>query len=226
MKTILVVVAHPDDEVLGMGGTIAKLHKSGHKISLLIVTDGSTTQYSGRNDILDILEEKKNETMASASILGIDEVLFGDLPDMKLDTVEHTAINKVIEDAVSRVDPDVIFTHFYGDVNVDHQLVYKSVLVAARPIPGRKLKELYCFSVPSSTEWSPQLTNTVFMPNCFVDISETADLKYKAMLEYSAELREYPHPRSIKYLEQTDVASGLQVGLMKAESFMLLRKIV
>ena len=225
MKNILIIVAHPDDEVLGMGGTIAKLHNQGNSITLLIVTDGSTSQYSGSENLEQILADKRNETLNSAEKLGIDKVVFGDLPDMKLDMTAHTAVNALIEKTVDEVDPDIIFTHFYGDVNVDHQMVYKSTLVAARPLSGRRLKELYCFEVPSSTEWSPQIPNAIFMPNYYVDIKDTADTKYEAMNEYSTELREYPHPRSLKYLEQSDIACGLKVGLEKAEAFMLLRKI-
>lgn len=225
LKDILVIVAHPDDEVLGMGGTIAKLSDKGHRVYVLIVTDGSTSQYAGRDDLEKILAEKHRETLEAAKIMGVEEVIFGDLPDMKLDTVAHTDVNKLIESAVEKVNPHIIYTHFYGDINMDHKHVYNSVMVAARPMPQRKLKEIYCFDVPSSTEWSPQLTNTVFMPNYFVDITKTASKKYQAMAKYSTELRDYPHPRSIDYLKQTDTANGLKVGLLKAESFMLLRKI-
>lgn len=224
-KNILIIVAHPDDEVLGMGGTIAKLHNQNNRITLLIVTDGSTCQYGNKQNISQILEDKRKETKKAAEVMGIDKIIYGNLPDMKLDSIEHVLINKVIEQAVEDVNPDVIFTHFYGDVNVDHQMVYKSTLVAARPMPGRKLKELYCFDVPSSTEWSPQLANSVFMPNYFVDIEDFAQTKYSAMGEYKTELREYPHPRSVEYLQQTDTATGLRIGIKKAEAFMLLRRI-
>ena len=220
---VLVVAAHPDDEVLGMGGTIAKLHDEGHKITLLIVTDGSSAQYRGNEHLAKIIEEKKKETKKSADILGIDNIIYGELPDMRLDATEHIDVNNVIEKTVEQIDPDVVFTHFYADVNVDHQMVYRSVLVACRPLPGRRLKGLLLFNTPSSTEWAPQQTNSVFCPNYYVDISSTSKRKYTAMQQYAAEIREYPHPRSIEYLKVNDAATGLKVGLEKAEAFMIAR---
>lgn len=220
---VLVVVAHPDDEVLGMGGTIAKLKKQGHGVSVLIVTDGSTSQYRDDPRLAEILAEKRAETEEACRILGVDEVIYGTLPDMKLDTCAHIEINEVIEGAVDKVQPDVIFTHFYEDVNLDHQMVYKSVLVAARPLSTNCVKGVVLFYTPSSTEWSPQIPKSVFCPNYFVDISDTAELKYKAMQAYKAEMRDYPHPRSIKYLEINDTAVGQQVGVGKAEAFMIVR---
>lgn len=225
MEKILVVAAHPDDEVLGMGGTIAKLVSEGKEVSLLIVTDGSSSQYRNADDLDDIIATKKKETENAAKILGISRVLYGGLPDMRLDVTPHIDINRVVESAISEIEPDTVFTHFWGDVNVDHQHVYHSVLVAARPTFGQFVKELYCFSVPSSTEWTPCLPHAVFMPNVFVDIGGFSEQKYAAMEAYATELRTYPHPRSIEYLRQTDVAEGLKVGLPIAESLMLLRRI-
>lgn len=226
MKKILVVAAHPDDEVLGMGGTIAKLTREGNEVYVLIVTDGSSSQYRGSNQLAQIIEDKKKETMACARILGVKEVMYGALPDMKLDTVPHICINKVIEDAVRYVQPEIVFTHFWGDVNIDHQQVYKSTLVAARPVMGQVVKELYCYRVPSSTEWTPCTAGTMFMPNVFVDIKDSANLKYNAFAEYRTELREYPHPRSIQHLKELDIARGLEFGQGPTETFVLLRRLV
>lgn len=220
MKRILVIVAHPDDEVLGMGGTIVKYASSGSTVAVLIVTDGSTSQYQEDPKLLEIIEEKKAETQKAASILGVSKVYYGGLPDMKLDTVDHIAINRVIEDVVLDFEPDIVFTHFNGDVNKDHQIVFQSTLVACRPIPGQNIKEVYSFSVPSSTEWNSQNNTTVFCPNMFVDIDgDFAKRKYMAMECYSKELREYPHPRSIEALQIIDRSVGLEVGLKCAESF-------
>lgn len=224
MSKVLVVVAHPDDEILGMGGTIAKYVSSGSEVALLIVTDGSTSQYKDNPHLAEILEEKKQETLKAADILGISKIFYGGQPDMKLDITEHTAVNASIEAVVDEFQPDIVYTHFDGDVNKDHQCVFQSTLVACRPVPGQKIKELYSFSVPSSTEWSPQNTKTVFVPNVFVDITgEFAEKKYAAMAAYAAELREYPHPRSVDTLKILDQAVGLQVGLECAESFIAQR---
>ena len=155
MGNILVIAAHPDDEVLGMGGYIAKAVSNGEKVHLLIVTDGSSAQYANSKELTKIIESKKAETKEAARVLGISSIMYGDLPDMKLDTIAHIEINKVIEKAIETVKPDVVFTHFWGDVNKDHQKVYESTLVAVRPVPGQIVKEVYCYNVPSSTESVP-----------------------------------------------------------------------
>ena len=226
MKKILVIAAHPDDEVLGMGGTIIKMVNMNCEVNVLIVTDGSSSQYRDEVDIQKIIDDKKKETFACARKLGVKNVYYGNLPDMKLDCTPHIVINKEIEKLVERLQPDTIFTHFWGDVNVDHQQVYKSTLVAVRPVMGQVVKELYCYRVPSSTEWTPCKADTMFVPNVFVDIKEEADLKYRAFAEYSTELREYPHPRSVQHLKELDIARGLEVGQGPTETFVLLRRLV
>ena len=225
MKKVLVIAAHPDDEVLGVGGTVAKLTAQGVECHLLIVTDGSSSQYRDSDHLHEIIEAKKLETKGCACLLGFKTVHYGELPDMKLDKTPHIAINQVIEKVIDEIQPDTVFTHFWGDVNRDHQEVYKSTLVAVRPVMGQVVKELYCYRVPSSTEWTPNKADTMFMPNYFVDIEKFAEQKYKAFACYSTELREYPHPRSVQYLRETDKAAGLRVGLLAAEELVLLRKL-
>ena len=225
MKKVLVIAAHPDDEVMGLGGTIAKLSAQGVECHLLIVTDGSSSQYRESDHLCEIIEAKKIETNNCADTLGFRSIHYGELPDMKLDMTPHIVINQVIEKVIDEVQPDTVFTHFWGDVNSDHQEVYKSTLVAVRPVMGQVVKELYCYRVPSSTEWTPNKADTMFMPNYFVNIEKYAEQKYKAFACYSTELREYPHPRSVQYLRETDKAVGIRVGLLAAEEFVLLRKL-
>lgn len=225
MRNVLIIAAHPDDEVLGMGGTIAKLVKDGNAVDVLIVTDGSSAQYRDSDHLAEIIEAKKKETRNCSDVLGIRDIYYGELPDMKLDTTPHIRINQVIEDVIDKVQPDTVYTHFWGDVNCDHQNVYKSTLVAVRPVMGQMVRELYCYRVPSSTEWTPNKADTMFMPNCFVDIEAYAEQKYKAFACYSTELRDYPHPRSVQYLRESDKAAGLRVGMLAAEEFVLLRKL-
>ena len=225
MKRVLVIAAHPDDEVLGVGGTVAKLSAQGVECHLLIITDGSSAQYRDSDHLQEIIDAKKIETKNCADILGFKSIHYGELQDMRLDKTPHIVINQVIEKVIDEVQPYTVFTHFYGDVNRDHQEVYKSTLVAVRPVMGQMVKELYCYRVPSSTEWTPNKADTMFMPNYFVDIAHYSDLKYKAFSCYSTELREYPHPRSVQYLIETDKAAGLKVGLYAAEEFVLMRKI-
>lgn len=225
MSKILVIAAHPDDEVLGMGGTIAKLTQAGNEVYVLIVTDGSSSQYRDSDELSKIIEDKKLETKACADVLGVKKVFYGELPDMKLDCTPHIAINQVIEKTIDEVQPQFVYTHFWGDVNMDHQCVYKSTLVAVRPVMGQVVKELYCYRVPSSTEWTPCKADTMYMPNVFVDIEKESEIKYEAFSKYTTELREYPHPRSIRYLRESDKTVGLRVGLFCAEEFVLLRKV-
>lgn len=225
MKKVLVVAAHPDDEVLGVGGTIAKLSAAGVECHLLIVTDGSSSQYRDSDHLHEIIEAKKLETKGCADLLGFKSIHYGKLPDMKLDKTPHIAINQVIEKVIDELQPDSVFTHFWGDVNRDHQEVYRSTLVAVRPVMGQVVRELYCYRVPSSTEWTPNKVDTMFMPNYFVDIEKYAEQKYKAFACYATELRDYPHPRSVEYLRETDKAAGLRVGLLAAEELFLMRKI-
>ena len=226
MNKILVVAAHPDDEVLGMGGTIAKYASQGAEVAVLIVTDGSTSQYHDNPKLQEILKNKQEETRNCCKTLGVQHIFYGNLPDMKLDVMPHIEINKVIETVVDNFQPTMVFTHFYGDVNKDHRMVHEATLVACRPTANQCVKKLFLYTVPSSTEWNVQTTENVFLPNWYEDISgDYAEKKYKAMEFYKTELREYPHPRSTQYLRIADSAEGNRVGLLVAESFMLLRSI-
>ena len=225
MKRVLVIAAHPDDEVLGMGGTIARLVKELIVVDVLIVTDGSSSQYRDSDHLTEIIEAKKLETRNCADVLGVRDIYYSGLSDMKLDCTPHIDINKAIELVIDKVQPDTVFTHFWGDVNMDHQNVYKSTLVTVRPLMGQVVKELYCYRVPSSTEWTPNKADTMFMPNYFVDIEQYAEQKYKAFACYSTELRDYPHPRSVQYLRETDKVAGLRVGMQATEEFVMLRKL-
>ncbi len=222
---VLVVAAHPDDEVYGMGGTIARLSDEGNEVHVLIVTDGATAQYRESPDLTKIINKKIGEAKLANYILGVSKVHFGGLPDMRLDNVDHIEVNSVIERVIRKEKPDVVYTHFYGDVNLDHQCIYKSTLVAVRPMPGQLVKELYCYRVPSSTEWSPQIPSSIFLPNVFVDISEHIPRKQKAIKAYKTEARDFPHPRSVEYIEKCDCVAGLKLGIGSAEEFMLIRKI-
>ena len=226
MERVLVIAAHPDDEVLGMGGTIAKYVSKGDEVAILIVTDGSTSQYRNDPKLQEILSTKRVETSTCATVLGVKRVFYGGLPDMKLDVTPHIEINRVIENVITDFQPSIVFTHFSGDVNKDHRRVYESTLVACRPVSEQCVKRLFLYSVPSSTEWNVQTSSSAFLPNWYEDISgEFAEKKYKAMECYKTELRAFPHPRNIQCLRTADAAEGNRVGLLAAESFILLRSI-
>jgi len=220
---ILVIAAHPDDEVYGMGGTIAKLSGKGHDVFTLIVTEGCSTQYK---DQTHLIEEKKDQARKANTILGVKEVIFGDLPDMRLDTLEHIKINAIIEKAIEDIKPSVVYTHFYGDVNKDHGCVFESTMVAVRPVSSQCVREVYCYQVPSSTEWAANIAQNTFIPNTFEEVSAYYDKKQQSILVYTSEIREYPHPRSPEVVKVYDEALAKRNGLELAEGFMLIRKIV
>lgn len=218
----MVIGAHPDDEVLGLGGTIAKLaHQDGEDVYVLIVTDGSTTQYP--NDQEKRLR-KQGELEACCEILGVADLTHGDLPDMQLDRLGHVRLNQFIAEHVARWRPDVIYTHF-PDVNKDHVCVYESTLVAARPRPGSSVRRLVLYPTPSATEWDLPVLKRSFAANAFVDIEAHLETKITALACYDTELRAFPHPRSPEAIRALAQACGLRVGLRYAEEFMVVRQI-
>ena len=222
MNKILIISAHPDDEVLGCGGTVARLNKEGHTIYTLILGEGITS----RDDLRDIKKREKNilelkgEAKKANAILGVKEVFFHNFPDNRFDTVPFLYIVKVIEKIKNNIKPDIIFTHYEKDLNIDHQITYKAVITAARPIKGETVKKIYSFEIPSSTEWSFPLS---FSPDVFYDISETIEIKLKALENYKTELKKYPHPRSLEGVKLTAKNWGMKVGLEYAEAFKVVR---
>ena len=225
MSKVLVVAAHPDDEVLGLGATIKKLSCE-HDVYILIVTEGCSSQYRGQ-DVDSIIAEKKEMARKAAKILGAKDVLFGDLPDMRLDTVPHTEVNAVIENAVDEIKPEIVFTHHFGDVNLDHQMVYRSTLVATRPSVNSCVKKLYTYEVLSATEWQSSQAAHVFIPNTYVSVNaEMLEAKKQALKAYSMELRACPHTRSAEAIDNLAAYRGQSVGICAAEAFCLLREVL
>ena len=218
-ENILVVAAHPDDEVLGVGGTIPLLKRKGCSITVLIVTDGSSTQYAGDTAIL---AEKREQLIEANDILGTDDLIEWQFPDMRLDTIAHAELNQAFEKLFTERKFDVVFVQNGDDINMDHQMIYKSVLVATRPLPAQSVKQVYSYQVNSSTEWGGRTQLTMFCPNVFIDIKETIETKLRSMEAYSAELRDYPHPRSIQAMRQRAQVYGNEVGLEYAEPFKLI----
>jgi len=187
MENVLVVAAHPDDEVLGVGGTIPLIKQQGGRVTVVIVTDGSSTQYVGQKEV----EDRKKEHVHEANeILGTDQIIQWEFPDMRLDTVEHWRLNGAFESLLRKHQFDTVFVQNGDDINLDHQLIYKSVLVATRPVPNQSVKCILSYQVNSSTEWGGRTQTTVFCPNVFIDISATLELKLKAMEVYEDEVRD------------------------------------
>jgi LmbE family N-acetylglucosaminyl deacetylase len=220
-EQILVITAHPDDEVLGMGGTIAKhaLHE-GATVTVLCVTDGSSSQYPGDRAVLEI---KQAEAKRSAKLLGVHEYRQHNLPDMRLDTTPHVDINAVIEEAVTELAPETVYT-VHPDVNMDHQAVFRSVMVATRPRTGGPVRRVLSYAPISSVEWTPPFEAT-FTPTWFSDITTTLQTKVAAFECYETETRPWPHPRSSKAIRAHAAACGSGIGRDAAEPFVLIRQI-
>lgn len=221
---ILIIAAHPDDEILGCGGTVARLIKEGHEAYTLILGEGITSRDRDRNRDKreQELKELKAQIYKSNNIIGIKEVFIYDFPDNRFDTVPLIDIVKVIEEIKDKIKPHTIFTHYREDLNIDHRITYNAVLTATRPLLNETVKQIYSFEVISSTEWNYPLS---FSPDVFFDITDTIDLKLKAMNEYKSELREFPHPRSLEGITLNAKFWGMKSGLKYSEAFKCIRYI-
>ena len=225
--SILIVAAHPDDEVLGCGGSIAKWSKKGHKVHVLIMAEGATSRNSQRDrnaskKELSILAQSANN---AGEILGVETVNLLDYPDNRMDSVDLIEVVKSIENYIENIKPEVIATHHFGDLNIDHQIVHSAVMTASRPQPEHVVKRILCFETQSSTEWQSPSHKQVFIPNWFEDISSTLEIKIKALDAYKSEMNSFPHSRSIKAIEYLAKLRGSIVGKNAAEAFMLMREI-
>lgn len=223
-KKILIIAAHPDDEVLGCFGTVAKLINQGYEAYTLILGEGKTSREDIRNveNNTEELNVLNNEIISANKIIGIKKVFIESLPDNRFDSVDLLDIVKIISKVKEEVKPDIIFTHYENDLNIDHQLTYKAVITATRPMIDECVKEIYSFEVLSSTEWNYPLS---FSPDTFFDISDTLNLKIDAMKEYSSELCIYPHPRSLEGIELNAKYNGVRVGRNYVEAFKSVRVI-
>jgi len=218
MTRVLVLAAHPDDEILGMGGTIAVHSDHGDEVRIVCVTDGSSTQYPGD----DALRERKyDEARRAAAELGVSDYVHLALPDMRLDTLAHVDVNKPVEEQIRDFRPELVYTP-HPDVNLDHRALFDSAVVATRPVPGQVVRRVLTYAPTSSTEWTPAGRNW-FVPNWFVDVGETIERKLAAFARYETERREYPHPRSERALRAHAEFFGASCGCEYAEPFVLVR---
>jgi len=224
--TILVIAAHPDDEVLGCGGTIARLAQEGHDLYIAILGEGITSRYRRQEDA-DQSSVKLLHTCSRkvAELLGAKDVFMYSLPDNRFDTLALLDVVNIIEELITRLRPRVIYTHHRGDLNIDHAVVHRAVLTATRPVADSTVKEIYAFEVPSSTEWAFGQFPLAFCPNVFVDIGPMLKVKIQAMKIYKSEVRPYPHPRSSKALQAIAMRWGSVVGNQYTEVFELIRSL-
>lgn len=221
-RRVLVVAAHPDDEVLGCGATIAKWKTQGAAVHVLLLADGEGARADNNQRKL----HNRHEAAVNANkIIGTDSLELLNLPDNRLDSLDLLEVVKLIEDRVKEIQPDTVLTHHSGDVNVDHRIAHDAVLAACRPQPGCSVKQLLFFEVLSSTEWRPFGSGEPFMPNFFVDVADVIEQKIAALMAYESELRDFPHPRSVDGVQILARWRGAMVGAMAAEAFVLGRMI-
>jgi|TARA_B110001454_G_scaffold217647_1_gene243483 LmbE family N-acetylglucosaminyl deacetylase len=232
---VLIFVAHPDDEVLGMGGTILKYSQNGDFVKVVYLATGITSRrstnfennasYKQNKDEIKIIQKEikdlRNDAKKSCNILKVKNLEFYDFPDNEMDSVPLLKIVKVIEKEIKMTKPDIVYTHHSHDLNIDHRTVFNAVLTATRPV-GTNVKEIISFEIPSSTEWNYPLQ---FNPNYFVNIELQLSAKIKAMKAYENEIRDFPHPRSAKNLENVASRWGSVSGTISAEAFEIIRKI-
>jgi N-acetylglucosamine malate deacetylase 1 len=219
---ILTVAAHPDDETLGAGGTMARLAAASHDVHVCILTEGVTA----RHRHVDLQQECATR---ACEVLGVSDVMFCGLPDQRLDSLPLLDIITPIEKCIGEIRPDLVFTHFSQDANQDHRAVFAATLVATRPMADNSVATVLCYETASSTEWAPPFPGSVFSPNLFVDITTTLPVKLDAMRAYeqtfAGEMRPFPHPRSYQALEANCRRRGATAGVGAAEAFMLVRHV-
>ncbi len=209
---IMIIAAHPDDECIGMGATIKKL-SSKNKIHLCVVSEGASAQYTEKKMII----ERRNACKKSAKILGISDYTFLNFPDMKLDTIPHLEINKELEKIIKKINPKIVYTTPNHDINKDHQKVFESTLVVTRP-QSSNVKHVLSYEFPGK-KLLP------YIPNIYEDISKYYEFKIKAFKMYKSEIEKFPHPRSLKAIENMAIMRGIESGLQKAEAFNLIHQI-
>ena len=226
-EVVLVIVAHPDDEVLGCGGTIAKWANEGRDMHLLIMADGeSSRQLADTNfKLAEKIELRRNAVNISSAILGFMSIEHLSFPDNRMDTLSLLDVVRSIERSIFQIRPGKILTHHSGDVNIDHRVVHDAVIAASRPQPNFCVRELLFFETPSSTEWRPPSSLPAFSPNFFVDVTKTLDIKLEALKAYNAEMRDFPHARSYSAVQSLARWRGVTIGVEAAEAFVIGRKI-
>jgi LmbE family N-acetylglucosaminyl deacetylase len=223
---VLCVVAHPDDEILGVGGTLARHAENGDDVHICILSDGVTSRHDERTpQVEEEIEQRKKRAKRACGKLGIDSVSLRSFPDNQFDTVALLEIVKAVEDEIENVNPSLVYTHHYGDLNIDHELTCRAVQTATRPLKESDIERVLAFETLSASEWSLPDSRNSFEPTVFTNISNTLDAKLEALAEYEGELREAPHPRTIETVKQNAKVWGAKSGLEAAEPFELLREV-
>jgi LmbE family N-acetylglucosaminyl deacetylase len=215
-----VIGAHPDDELLGAGGTLVRHVLAGDDVHAIVVADGARSRYP--TGLAAILEKQAHR---AAEVIGFASLQLLSLPDQRLDTVPLIVLTQRLEGVLDEIGPSIVYTHFPEDVNADHGLVARCAWTACRPYRRPQVRKFAVFETPSSTEWAWPLPGTALRPNLFVDVTDTLETKIAAMECYETELRDYPHPRSSRALGERAAYWGSHIGRPAAEPFAVLREV-
>ncbi|MBI4135785.1 PIG-L family deacetylase [Candidatus Uhrbacteria bacterium] len=218
-KNILVVAAHPDDETLGCGATVAKHVASGDNVTVLIMAQGVLARKEVK-DRRDLLEHLWEDAKTANAVLGVQRLILKDLPDNKMNAIPLLDIVHTIEEVVLEIRPSIVYTHHHGDVNMDHQTISKAMQAICRPMADTSIDQVYAFEIPSATNWNFR-HEAPFCPTVFIEVDDTIEKKILAMERYTGEIRPFPHPRSRQYLQSLAHVRGGQVGFKCAEAFEL-----
>jgi LmbE family N-acetylglucosaminyl deacetylase len=218
---LLVVAPHLDDEVLGAGGTMARLSDTGAEVVVVVVTRGAPPMFSDQTEAA-----TRREARAAHQLLGVARTLFLDHPAAQLDGVPHHVMNQALGDVIREVAPDTLLLPFAGDIHLDHQLTFLSSMVAARPHGPNFPRRILCYETVSETNWHAPFISPTFVPNVYVDISAQLERKLEAMRLFSSQQREFPHERSLAALRALATFRGTTVHCEAAEAFMLVRQVI
>jgi LmbE family N-acetylglucosaminyl deacetylase len=225
-RVVLVVAAHPDDEILGCGGTMARHAGQGDEVHVLILAEGSTSRATTRDGDDPMIGRLREAAAAAAACVGAQPPHFGGFPDQRMDSIDLLDVVKVVEERIATLSPSVVYTHHGNDLNQDHGVVHNACLAAVRPLPDSFVREVYTFETLSSTEWTPGATGTAFTAQRFVDIEGQLARKQEALRAYAMEMRPFPHSRSHEAVEALARLRGATVGCHAAEAFGVVRMVV
>lgn len=220
-KTVLVVAAHPDDEMLGCGATMARHAAEGDLVHILIIAEGATSRRGDHSD--DDLSALRQAGRAAAAAVGALQPQFLGLPDNRLDTMPLLDVIQPIEAVIDELKPSIVYTHYQGDLNIDHRIVHQAVITACRPLPGHPVLAIYAFEVVSATEWGTA-NSRAFAPNRFVEVEAHLSRKIDALRCYDLEMRDFPHPRSVEAVRALAALRGASSGVHAAEAYEVVRE--
>ena len=226
-KVVLIVASHPDDEVLGVGGTACAHATADDTVEVIIVAEGATSRdpETTSKKLNPLVGELREAAVKAARTLGTAKPRFLGLPDQRLDTLPFSDIVRSIETIVAEICPQIVYTHHAGDLNLDHQIVHDAVLTACRPLPDSSVNLIRCFETLSSTDWNDPNMRPTFIPTDFVDIAGQLEQKLAALAHYQNEIRAFPHARSLKAVRALAEWRGATVGRSAAEAFVSVRRI-